>query len=144
MKTNTKWKACEELLKEGIACRITVTGHSMRPLLRSGDVIEIFSYKGSRITVGDIVLAKERLTGRYLVHRILKRYADGSCRLKGDNCEKEDNIFTKPELLGKVMLVGKGMKLLNTWPATKLIALASGGGRNMVKTGIAIRDLIKR
>jgi hypothetical protein len=145
MKTSaTKWKACELMLKEGIVCRITVTGHSMRPLLRSGDIIEISPYKGNRTVMGDVVLAKEQAIGRYLVHRIIKRFKDGSCLLKGDNCENDDNIFTKSEILGKVRFMSKEKKFLYSWPAAQLIALASRGGRKMVTHGLAVKNLLCR
>ena len=132
------------MLKDGIPCRITCTGHSMRPLLRSGDVIEISPCKEDTSRSGDIVLAREKETGRFLVHRVIKRFSDGSRLLKGDNCEYADKVFTKSEILGNVSLFSSGKRLLHTWPAKRLIALASRSGRKMVTTGMAIRSFIKR
>lgn len=72
-----------ELLRQGErSVAIPVAGSSMVPFLINGDTVYL-DLPDTPIKRGDIVLYT-RCNGRYILHRVYKVNADGSCMMVGD------------------------------------------------------------
>jgi len=91
----------EELLAEGMDVRISTSGQSMFPLIKTGERI-IISAKRT-YAIGDIVVYKR---GNAMVcHRIVKIFESCSVRYyqtRGDSFLRLDEPMTVDEILGKV------------------------------------------
>jgi hypothetical protein len=90
-----------DLLRGGLAVRLAVTGHSMTPFVRAGDVVTITPRL--RPTLGDVV-AFAPDAGRVIVHRLVAR-PDGRLLLRGDAAAAPDPPIGDDEVLGVVTLV---------------------------------------
>ena len=74
----------ERLIGEGMRVTIGVKGNSMRPFLADGrDSITLRPFDPAELRPGMVVLARESETGRYLIHRIVRRRGD-RLLLQGD------------------------------------------------------------
>ncbi len=71
-----------DLLKAGETASIPVSGSSMTPFLHNGDTVFLQAPE-KPLKKGDIVLYT-RPTGQYVLHRIVRRRADGSFLVAGD------------------------------------------------------------
>jgi len=91
-----------ELLRGGTPVRLEVTGHSMSPLLRSGDVVTIEPLAGRRPSLGDVVAAAPG--GRLLVHRLVG-WDRGRALCRGDVAAEADPTTSPEDMLGKVTRV---------------------------------------
>ena len=60
----------EEILNRGSYLRVEVTGKSMAPVLRSGDIVTIVKVTPASLRVGDLVFYKNGL-GLPVLHRLL-------------------------------------------------------------------------
>lgn len=86
----------------------------MGPFIRNGDVVEIKEVPVSTLRVGDIILFQAY--NRIVAHRIInKRTKDGQLvlRTKGDALTQPDPIIEESNIIGKIMSVKKGNKVLN-------------------------------
>lgn len=71
-------------LAEGRTVTIRVRGWSMRPFLEHDrDRVVLSAVPASGAAVYDVALAQDA-AGRYLLHRVVERHADGSLTLRGD------------------------------------------------------------
>jgi hypothetical protein len=68
---------------------VAYQGPSMYPTLREPDLMEVVGYKDRAIRAGDVVLFRQRATGRQVVHRVVAVTRDG-LRTRGDNNSLED------------------------------------------------------
>jgi hypothetical protein len=94
-----------DLLRGGSSVRLTLTGHSMSPSIRSGDVVTIEPLSGRRPAVGEVVAAAPE--GRLLVHRLVAW--DGAAALcRGDVAASADPPTAPGDLLGRVTRVERG------------------------------------
>ena len=64
------------LLAQGISVRIQVTGTSMSPCIRSGDVVTITPPTTDEVRLGDVIAFSPH-PGQLLIHRVVARTADG-------------------------------------------------------------------
>lgn len=98
----------EEILSSGATLRVKVTGGSMCPFLRAGEVVRIRKESPKRLFRGDLILFKNDRLGSTL-HRIIRKRkaADGTIRLqtKGDACHSLDNPVASNNVLGKVWAI---------------------------------------
>ncbi len=86
--------------------RMTVTGSSMYPFIRGGDVVELEPVY-SRPVPGDVVLAQRASMpedARYVVHRIV-RTEGGLFFLRGDSQKDCEGPFERRDILGRAVLV---------------------------------------
>jgi signal peptidase len=86
--------------------RLKVTGTSMLPAIRPGDVLRIHHTALERIEAGDVVLVA--WGGRLLAHRVvevMKNVAGGSLITRGDNHAHTDPPVSERELLGRVVAI---------------------------------------
>ncbi|MBW1988182.1 MAG: signal peptidase I [Deltaproteobacteria bacterium] len=75
-----------ELLEQGVTVRLRVTGGSMKPAIRSGDVVLVRPVNGRRIAPGDVVLFGDA-SGKMVLHRVeaVERKPGGTVlRTRGD------------------------------------------------------------
>jgi signal peptidase I len=76
IKSNKLFPLIQDLLKDGMGTRITVTGMSMYPFLRENiDSVELSASNFESIHYGDIVLIL-RQSGEYVLHRVLRKGTD--------------------------------------------------------------------
>lgn len=110
-----------KLANEGTAppVRIQLNGVSMYPLIRMNlDYVTVASISDTLAT-GDVVLFKNRDTNRYVVHRIWK-VEDGKVLIWGDNCPQPDGWYQMNEVLGKVVKIERGKRIIHPNPNTGL------------------------
>jgi signal peptidase I len=99
-----------EILSEGNDLRIRVTGTSMSPCLRSGDIATIRNVPVGSLKIGDIILC-HRDKQTLMLHRLLKIQnrapVSGVMTLytKGDAVDRMDSPFQAAQYLGKAILI---------------------------------------
>lgn len=96
----------------GPATYVTVSGRSMYPTLRSGDLVILHEQR--TYEAGDIVAYRiprgEPGAGNRIIHRITGGSGDEGYVTKGDNRQSEDQWRpTDDDVLGKLWLRGPGM-----------------------------------
>ena len=108
-----------DLQRAGSAVRLEVTGHSMSPLIRSGDVVTIEPLSGRRPAFGEVVaLAPE---GRLRIHRVVG-WDRGRVVSRGDVAPEADPAMSVDDVLGRVTRVerrGREVRLglgIERWP----------------------------
>lgn len=94
-----------ELLAEGLDVEVRVTGESMWPFLRSGDLVAL-TPPGGRVGLGDVVAILDdgpRLT----VHRVVELRA-GTVVTRGDARWDTDAAVAGNRVLGRVVGIRRG------------------------------------
>ena len=94
-----------DLLRGGTTVRMEVTGHSMSPFIRSGDVVTIEPLLGRRPALGEVVALAPG--GRLLVHRLVG-WDRGRALFRGDVAAGADPVASSDDLLGRVTCVERG------------------------------------
>ena len=95
--------------------RIQLNGVSMHPLVRMNlDYVTIAPVSESPVP-GDTVLFMNGNTGRYVVHRLWKT-ENGKVMTWGDNCPAPDGWFRTDAVLGKVVLIERGKRVIHPDP----------------------------
>jgi signal peptidase I len=90
----------EELLTAGNSVRVKVTGRSMAPFLRGGEILTIQPAAGRRLRIGDIVLFRSS-QGRHVIHRVVRvDRAAGMILTKGDALNACDETIDRHSVLG--------------------------------------------
>lgn len=116
------------VLERGVPFRFTARGSSMRPFIRSGDVLTLSPLRGRAPRLGEVVAGR---TGgdRLVVHRVVAAGA-GTCELRGDNCPGSDGSVPLEAVLGVVTRVERRgrAKRLGTGPEGALLAALSTAG----------------
>lgn len=83
-------------------------GSSMNPLIQAGD--KLFVAESKKIVIGDIVVF---IRGKKLISHRLIRFKKEFLVTKGDNSIFTDGLIRRDEIIGKVVLVQSGEKILN-------------------------------
>jgi hypothetical protein len=106
----------KEILGRDLLLRVRVTGRSMRPLLRGGDVVTLRRTGAAAVRPGDVVLVQKE-TGQLLLHRLVKKTTghDGGIVLqtRGDALKGLDAPVGGKRLLGRAVMIetrGDGKK----------------------------------
>lgn len=103
----------ESVLDRGLSLRTKVTGRSMSPFLRGGEVLTIRRVPVSSLRRGDLILYKN-LHGCPVVHRLVKRKRvdEGKSMFltKGDALFSLDEPLADSEILGKVCRIETGLR----------------------------------
>jgi len=98
----------EDVLKRGADLRVSVTGRSMAPFIKSGDTVTIRKIPVDRLAIGDLVFYKNRL-GCPVLHRLIgiKKAEDGGkvFRTKGDALWAGDEPFFEESIIGNVVSI---------------------------------------
>jgi len=91
-----------ESLVDGEITKLRVTGDSMYPLIRKGDIVLVRILSPDKLSLGDIVVF--RRGGEYVTHRFLED--DGMTILtKGDNSVFPDARIDKEAVFGEVFQI---------------------------------------
>ncbi|MGD2147791.1 MAG: S24/S26 family peptidase [Anaerolineae bacterium] len=95
----------EEILERGSALRFQASGDSMRPFIRSGDILVVEPAEARGVRAGDVVLVRQG--ERLLVHRVVAAPLDSADALtvKGDAHLMPDPPLRRDQVLGKVTAV---------------------------------------
>jgi hypothetical protein len=115
-----------ELLAEQVSVRLRVTGGSMSPFIRTGDLVTIQPRSKTPFRIGDVVAVKIA-TGKLVVHRVVRTTVDHFVT-RGDATSQSDPPVTM--VLGPVSTVErKGRRVrLGLGPERRLIAILSRTG----------------
>ncbi len=106
-----------EQLARGNKIRFRATGMSMSPLIRSGDILHIIPI--DRINAGDILLYERE--NDWFAHRLIQQQRNDAGQLtlilRGDNLEQADPATLAESLLGRIVGVERGTRLisLDSW-----------------------------
>ena len=114
--------------ERGIPLRTMVRGSSMYPFIRNRDVLTIAPLNGRLPRLGEVVACTHPVTGRLVIHRLIKKSACGWL-LQGDNCPKADGEVTSEQIIGRVIRIereGREVRL-GLGAERKLIALLNRG-----------------
>jgi hypothetical protein len=103
-----------EALKSAGQARLAVTGTSMLPSIRPGDMLEVHRQGMEAILPGDVVLFLR--TGGFAAHRVVERVIGPERTLlitRGDALRVPDPPVTPEELLGRVTAILRGGRRLD-------------------------------
>lgn len=95
------------LLQQGVTVRLRVSGSSMLPFIREGDLLEVAPLREKNIRKGDILFFCDRY-GNPLVHRLhRRRYYSKVLYLqtKGDGCAGYDSPVPVHRVFGRVQRI---------------------------------------
>jgi signal peptidase I len=111
-----KWRLFEDILGSGSALRVKVTGMSMIPFLRGGEILTLRKVDGSSLKRGDLNLFRNK-AGYSILHRVVRitRRKSGppAFQTKGDALIASDDPVLENEILGKVCKIVKGTRCIN-------------------------------
>ena len=99
----------EEILKSGAGLRVRVTGRSMTPFIRNGEVVTLQQMPVTALHIGDVILVKMQ-RGDLLLHRIVKKTQAAAgviFRTKGDALTLLDEPISGEDILAKVLRIEK-------------------------------------
>lgn len=97
----------EDILNSGLSLRTQVTGISMTPFLRGGEILTIKKIGSSSLRTGDLIFFKD-LRGLPILHRIVRKKHKGDISIfqtKGDALISIDGPVTGDSILGKVCII---------------------------------------
>lgn len=95
------------MIERGVPLRTPVSGFSMKPFIRDGDVLTIAPLAGRPPEIGEVIAFIQPDSGRLAVHRVVSRTPSGWV-LRGDNCPESDGLVPPENLLGWVTAVERG------------------------------------
>ena len=98
----------KDLVDAGLSLRFAVSGRSMFPFLRDGDIIQVAPSGIDGLGLGDIIFY--RSGDRLLAHRVVGfvTTVEGTCaRARGDAFRHEDPPVAEAELIGRVEYVSR-------------------------------------
>lgn len=111
----------KDLLSKDIDLRVKVTGGSMTPFLKSGEIVTVRKVHFKEINIGDLILFKDD-NGFSVLHRIVSIKKNNQERItfitKGDRIISIDNPVREDMILGKAIRIEKhskrkGLKSIN-------------------------------
>jgi len=129
-----------DLLRDGIAVRFEVSGHSMTPFIRPGDVVTVQPCPGRRPAVGAVLLLDAG--NRLLLHRHVG-WAVGGIVPRGDNTAAPDPTVAPGQVLGAVTRVERRGRRVRAGlgPEGRLIAWLSRGG--LLRSAARLRERLR-
>jgi signal peptidase I len=90
--------------------RLTVTGDSMRPLLRAGDGVVVRPIDPHALRPGDVIVAQR--SGGWITHRLVAVDERG-WHLHGDNTRYGDEAVSAAEIVGRVIAIERGAQTID-------------------------------
>jgi len=102
-----------EILNNGLSLRVKVTGKSMRPFLRGGEIVTIKKVPCAELLIGDLIFFRSP-QGVLVLHRIVrKKLSDSGTHIfqtRGDGLMSFDEKIYENSVLGKVFLIERPEK----------------------------------
>ena len=112
----------QDMLNSGSDLRVRVTGRSMAPFLRGGEILTLRKVPPSSLKKGDLIFFRNR-DGYPTLHRIIRAIRRKSgvdlFQTKGDALVALDLPIPYPEVLGKVYRIERGEKEINLETVTR-------------------------
>jgi ATP-binding cassette, subfamily B, bacterial len=105
----------DDLLKDGRTTLFKMTGNSMYPVLKDGDVGMVQKCNPENLRIGDIVVFK--LGEKFVAHRLINIQQNGALTFysaRGDKNLFNDPPFTVETLSGQIIQFTRGKKILTT------------------------------
>lgn len=103
-----------EALLAGSTVRLTVSGSSMWPFVKSGDVVTLEAVGPVPPRVGDILLVA-READQYVLHRVVHR-SGNAVFLAGDGDDRREGPLAPEQVLGRTVAVTRGSR---TWSVVR-------------------------
>ena len=97
----------QDILDSGVSLRVKVTGRSMAPLLKGGDILTIKKVSHLSLRKGDLIFFKDNL-GHPVIHRCIRKGTsknDMTIQTKGDALLRPDKPIHHNQVLGKVCMM---------------------------------------
>jgi len=100
----------KSILDDGCRLRIQVTGSSMAPFIKSGDVVTVQKFPFEDLKIGDLVLCRHQGYAMKL-HRLIRirknpgRFYQNMMLTKGDANREYDPVVDKNAYMGKVIFL---------------------------------------
>lgn len=94
----------ESMVESGYDLRVHVTGRSMRPFLKGGEVVTIRPARVEPFGFGQLILVRGA-GGTLVLHRVIGRTVAGAWLTKGDGLQAPDAPVKAGDVLGVVVLV---------------------------------------
>jgi len=101
----------ESLLQNGEKVKIPIRGKSMLPFLKETDKIVLLPAYAGRLSLGDILLAREE-SGRVILHRLVKINKE-TLILAGDGNLVQQEIINSNQVIGVARWVIRGDKKID-------------------------------
>ncbi len=115
----------QALIEKNAAVKFKVTGKSMYPNIRSGDVITLVPCAERTPEPGDVVGLLDSKNRQIIVHRIIKKN-DGRFLVKGDNVIRSDGYYPRDKIIGVLTELERNReKKQITGPANKIDLILS-------------------
>ena len=122
-------KSAYPLLSEALhrfgSLRLPAAGTSMVPTIRPGDAVTIQPVEAEKVATGDIlVYANDQA---FVVHRVVQAPSNafGRCLVtRGDRLLKDDAPIPAADLLGRVVCIERGHRLMSLHPVLTRIQQA--------------------
>lgn len=111
-----------QILAAGQCCRLTVTGTSMVPFLRSGRDRVVLRAPQGPARRGDIVFF-QRPGGQYVLHRVHRRLPDGFYRICGDGQTVTEDVSPETLIATVVALERDGRPFSTKNPLWRVLSL---------------------
>ena len=109
---NTISSLLKEQLNNGKQVHFTVTGKSMKPLIRVGDEVIVERVNPDKLQPGEIILFERGNV--FCTHRFIKRIHDKTKFVtKGDNFFRFDPPLPENDILGKVVAIKRNDEFIN-------------------------------
>lgn len=90
-----------ELTAGGVTVEFVARGVSMSPSIRDGALVRLEPVSSDNLRIGDVVLFRTSL-GDLLLHRLIRRRADGFFIFRGDACSRADQAVAASAVVGRV------------------------------------------
>ena len=110
-----------DLLRHDLIVRLRVTGHSMTPFIRTGDVLTVEPLRDRRLSRGDVIL---HAPGRRLVAHRIVGWRGALVRSRGDIAPGEDPPLLPGDVLGIVTAVERDGRSVRLGPRPLRAAIA--------------------
>ncbi len=96
-----KFPEPEALQKTGWQFDVEVAGHSMEPLLRTGDIVTVVCVTADQCRAGDLICFKQG--GGFFLHRLLEHHGrDGTLLYEKGDAELGGRWIQARQLIGRV------------------------------------------
>jgi signal peptidase I len=104
LSSRTLAELLQNTLAKGASLRFSVTGFSMFPFIKNGDIVIISPLSLHSIGIGKPVAFINPNTGKFAIHRIVGKKG-GYYLVKGDNISEADGLVSMENILGVVTKV---------------------------------------